>query len=227
MKYVTRLFTAVLIFWSASASSGFVDGSLLHKWATSSSQSIIDDMDYATMLMSYIEGVVDTSKDALCVPTGAETGELYKSAKELGPDNSEELATAFMIGELYKKVEKHLQENPEKWHMGGSDLVLEALEPSFGCKSKRQAKGVFVDGYELQKRIFSNKSSELGPMGFIEGVVDTTEDALICVPSGIKIGQLYAIVKKFIRNNPEKWHKSASSLVIEALKPTFNCKRRK
>ncbi len=63
---------------------------------------------------------------------------------------------------------------------------------------------------------------------YISGVADTMESASqICIPEGVNNGQIYAIVTKYIKNNPEKWNMSANDLVVQPLLDTFPCKKEK
>jgi hypothetical protein len=41
------------------------------------------------------------------------------------------------------------------------------------------------------------------------------------IPEGSDSGQICAIVVKFLKEHPEKWHEPASSLIIEALMEAF------
>ncbi|MDD5371874.1 MAG: Rap1a/Tai family immunity protein [Sulfurimonas sp.] len=63
---------------------------------------------------------------------------------------------------------------------------------------------------------------------YISGVADTMIDAsYICIPEGVNSGQVFGIVKKYIKNNPEKWNIPASHLVIQPLLDAFPCKQEK
>ena len=45
-----------------------------------------------------------------------------------------------------------------------------------------------------------------------------------CVPEGVEAGQLTAVVKKWLRAHPEKWHVHASGLVARAFQEAFPCR---
>jgi hypothetical protein len=45
-----------------------------------------------------------------------------------------------------------------------------------------------------------------------------------CVPEGVEAGQLTAVVKKWLRAHPEKWHVHASGLVARAFEDAFPCR---
>ena len=61
--------------------------------------------------------------------------------------------------------------------------------------------------------------------GFIVGVADAQEGDLICVPTGTTVGQITAMVVKFVNDHPEAWNKDAGILVMYALVPDFPCKK--
>ena len=60
-------------------------------------------------------------------------------------------------------------------------------------------------------------------VGYVIGVHDAT-----CVmygpPYNYSIGQACAVVAKFLKANPEMWHRPADRLVVEALKEAFSAK---
>jgi hypothetical protein len=45
-----------------------------------------------------------------------------------------------------------------------------------------------------------------------------------CMPFDVAVGQLSAVVKNFLNANPQKWHQSATSLVVRAYQTSFPCK---
>lgn len=61
--------------------------------------------------------------------------------------------------------------------------------------------------------------------GYVSGVVDVGNGILFCTGKDVTAGQYDAVVAKYVKNNPGKWDKTASSLVIEALREAFPCKK--
>ena len=58
--------------------------------------------------------------------------------------------------------------------------------------------------------------------GYVVGVSDTYTIFLkYNIPEGSDSGQICAIVVKFLKEHPEKWHEPASPLIIEALMEAF------
>lgn len=63
---------------------------------------------------------------------------------------------------------------------------------------------------------------------YINGVADTLTDAkYICIPNNVTGRQLYAVVTKYINDNPKSWNKPANYLVESALIDAFPCKKKK
>lgn len=96
----------------------------------------------------------------------------------------------------------------------------------------------FVDGNELVANMrdwerASQKSTETNYMnashysGYVKGVHDALElSDVICPPDNVTVGQVNAIVAKFLNANPERWGKPAFFLVSQSLKGAFPCKAR-
>jgi len=67
--------------------------------------------------------------------------------------------------------------------------------------------------------------------GYIMGVSDTHStfvewkyiEPFWCSPDGVTTGQEKAVVVKYLKENPQKLHLTASSLVMTALNATFPC----
>lgn len=62
--------------------------------------------------------------------------------------------------------------------------------------------------------------------GYVNGVTDALWDLSVCVPQGTTYDQTYAVVAKYLKGNPEKWHLSPFLLTSTALKEAFPCKNR-
>lgn len=64
-------------------------------------------------------------------------------------------------------------------------------------------------------------------VGYIVGVKDSVNNILFCIPNDVEGEQILAIVRKYIKNNPEKWNKGNWNLVFSPLKEAFPCKKKK
>jgi hypothetical protein len=46
-----------------------------------------------------------------------------------------------------------------------------------------------------------------------------------CIPHKVNIDEMSAVFVKYLNANPEKWHKPAATLLIDALSRAFPCKK--
>ena len=74
---------------------------------------------------------------------------------------------------------------------------------------------------------WNNKYFESNSMirGYFAGVQDSYNGVYFCVESEVKMSQAAEVVVKYMKENPEEWHKPGKILVIDALKKAFPCKR--
>ena len=110
-----------------------------------------------------------------------------------------------------------------------------AIMAALAAPSISQAE--FWDGYKLKELADADDRTDIGNVqpgdyqkvgslnGFVVGVHDAVEGILVCVPNQAKVGQIVGIVKKYVRENPDKWNRAASSLVINALSSAFLYKK--
>ena len=89
----------------------------------------------------------------------------------------------------------------------------------------------FTDGNELHEWLLEDEkengsSFQAGLFkGYVGGVVDLGDGILFCTTTGVTRGQFSAVVAKYLKNNPEKWNKSADVIVTDAMKAAFPCKK--
>jgi hypothetical protein len=88
------------------------------------------------------------------------------------------------------------------------------------------ARAEFLSGNELLSQLDGESYSERGfALGYIAGVADAVENVLVCAPTSVTTGQMRDIVWKYLRANPQSRHFTASSLVVEALRKVWPCRR--
>jgi hypothetical protein len=61
--------------------------------------------------------------------------------------------------------------------------------------------------------------------GYISGVSSAQNRILFEFPEGVNMGQICAVVSKYLKNHPEIWNKSAIDLVVDALMEAFPLKK--
>lgn len=86
----------------------------------------------------------------------------------------------------------------------------------------------FWNGNELLSRLnneHSNPSQYLQAQGYILGVVDAGDGEDFCIPANVNGGQIFDIVRNFLRDKPEMRHQFKASLFVWfPLKQAFPCK---
>jgi hypothetical protein len=64
-------------------------------------------------------------------------------------------------------------------------------------------------------------------IAYVTGIAESFHAAgKICMPEHTSSGQLAAIVAKYIKANPERWHENSWKLVSAPLSQAFRCKKR-
>ncbi len=108
MRKITLL--TITILFCSNSHADFTTGNELQEWLSESEGG--NESRYDTGLFrGYVSGVVDTGDDVLfCTTQGVNRGQ-YTAV-----------------------VAKYIKSNPEKWNMGASLLVIEAMEKAFPCK---------------------------------------------------------------------------------------------
>ncbi|MCX8146785.1 MAG: Rap1a/Tai family immunity protein, partial [Azovibrio sp.] len=99
------------------------------------------------------------------------------------------------------------------------------------------SQAAFWDGYKLKELADADDRTDIGNVqpadyqkvgyliGFVVGVHDAVDGILVCTPNQVKVGQIVSMVKKYVRENPDKWNRAASTLVMNALSSAFPCKK--
>lgn len=95
------------------------------------------------------------------------------------------------------------------------------------------AQGVtYYTGNQLMEWNSSNTAFDKGRfMGYVVGIVDaksrgwesTRLSCVPSVPSGVTVGQLQEVVRKYLKQNPQVWHLEADILVSFAMIEAFPC----
>lgn len=98
----------------------------------------------------------------------------------------------------------------------------------------------YFDGYKLKTLIDADDRTDSGNFtigsdvydsgvffGFVVGVHDTFEGInIICTNNQVKAGQILAVVKKYVKDHPEKLDRPAKTLVFLALATAFPCNKK-
>lgn len=92
------------------------------------------------------------------------------------------------------------------------------------------ARAEFETGNSLLANLQSASVGErMHALGYIKGVVDVYLHVTICPPNGgngITAGQLNDMIKNYLQNAPAIRHKTAESIINDALKQVWPCPQR-
>ncbi|MDY0282351.1 MAG: Rap1a/Tai family immunity protein [Salinivirgaceae bacterium] len=70
----------------------------------------------------------------------------------------------------------------------------------------------------------TNYTAATGYSSYVRAIYDVLElNKIICTSNNTTVGQVNAVVAKFLDANPERWSEPAYFLVSDALKPVFPC----
>ncbi len=95
------------------------------------------------------------------------------------------------------------------------------------CIASFESGNTIYAGLEDWKRDSSANPIKAGiSFGYVIGVHDALNDAVICTPSNATKGQLVDIVFNYLRDNPQIRHKPADELIIQALIKFYPCKKK-
>jgi len=91
--------------------------------------------------------------------------------------------------------------------------------------------GNFQNGNFVYQGLTAWKTPGVGSLdagiayGYVIGVSDALDGAIICLPSNVNQGQITDIVYNYLKDNPQIRQKDGSYLVALALKQFFPCKK--
>lgn len=89
----------------------------------------------------------------------------------------------------------------------------------------KKANAEFLSGNDLLQRQSSSDSLDrVNAMGYVMGVFDVYVRVTFCSPSMVTVGQVNDMIRNYLSNNPAIRHRSAESLINDALKQVWPCK---
>jgi hypothetical protein len=89
------------------------------------------------------------------------------------------------------------------------------------------AQAQFKTGNKLYEQITSSSQMEqMNAIGYVTGVADTLQWAVVCAPSSINAGQLVDMTKLYLERSPARRHLAADALILELLRATWPCKEK-
>jgi hypothetical protein len=96
-------------------------------------------------------------------------------------------------------------------------VILLAATPAIAVTTGNELKVAADDG---QKHPNSYPDGVFD--GYVTGVTETI--TTLCIPDGVATGQIMVVVRKYLKDHPERLHLPAAALVIEAIHTAWPCK---
>jgi len=67
-------------------------------------------------------------------------------------------------------------------------------------------------------------------LGFVQGIMmgsmgSEGNETIFCIPDGVTVGQICAIIGKYLDGHPEEWDRGAYHLIIETMARTYPPKK--
>jgi hypothetical protein len=87
------------------------------------------------------------------------------------------------------------------------------------------AQAEFMSGNNLYKDMQGDALDNIHALGYVLGAADSAINVTVCPPEGVKAGQVYDIIKKFLEANPALRHYSADTIVRTRLEALWPCKQ--
>jgi len=88
------------------------------------------------------------------------------------------------------------------------------------------ASAEFMSGNSLYSKMNGDFGEKMLALGFIQGVYDVYVSVTFCSPNNVTVGQVSDMVRSYFDNNPSIRHKTAESLINQALKQAWPCANR-
>jgi hypothetical protein len=88
------------------------------------------------------------------------------------------------------------------------------------------ASAEFMSGNNLHGKMNGDFGDKMLALGFIQGVFDVYVSVTFCSPNSVTVGQVSDMVRSYLDNNPSIRHKTAESLINQALKQAWPCANR-
>ena len=118
--------------------------------------------------------------------------------------------------------------------MKGKEICVGLLVIAFLIGVPVSGYSGFVSGHTLVENMREYEKFEKDPsgstydnfkmghyMGYVTGVADVLVNLGTIKVEEVTVGQLCAVVAKYLKANPEQWHQSASYFVVMALQEAF------
>jgi Rap1a immunity proteins len=84
----------------------------------------------------------------------------------------------------------------------------------------------FIDGNKLLSDMNGTHGTQMSALGYVMGVADALQGAVVCLPTNVTGGQIHDMIKNYLNNVPRDRNLSADSIVARVLKDVWPCASR-
>lgn len=88
------------------------------------------------------------------------------------------------------------------------------------------AQAQFKTGNKLLQQLNGEFGDQMNAIGYVVGVADTLQNAVVCAPQTINAGQLVDMTKLYLEKMPAQRHLAADMLIHDMLKSMWPCAKR-
>lgn len=84
----------------------------------------------------------------------------------------------------------------------------------------------FKSGNMLLRQIDGDFGEQMNAIGYVSGVADALQGAVVCAPHTVTAGQLVDMTRLYLERTPARRHLAADLLISEVLRAAWPCGRR-
>lgn len=81
----------------------------------------------------------------------------------------------------------------------------------------------FKSGNKLLQQMDGDFGDQMNAIGYVAGVADTLQGAVVCAPQSVTAGQLVDMTKVYLERTPARRHLAADVLIHDLLKAMWPC----
>lgn len=85
----------------------------------------------------------------------------------------------------------------------------------------------FIDGNKLLSDMNGSHGFQMSALGYVMGVADALQGAVVCMPPSVTSGQVLDMVRNYLTNTPAIRHFSGDAIVSHVLKASWPCAERR
>ena len=88
------------------------------------------------------------------------------------------------------------------------------------------AQAQFKTGNKLLQQFGGEFGEQMNAIGYVTGVADTLQGAVVCAPQTVNAGQLVDMTKLYLEKSPAQRHRPADMLIHDMLTAMWPCAKK-